>query len=131
MELTVGMKGRAEAVVTEQNTAQAAGSGTLAVFGTPYMIALMEQAAWSTLAPVLEAGQSSVGTLLNVSHVSASPVGIKVWAECEITAMAGRTITFSVAAYDEAGLIGQGTHQRAIITDQRFLDKCRKKLEVR
>lgn len=131
MELTVGMKGRAEAVVTEQNTAQAAGSGTLAVFGTPYMIALMEQAAWSTLAPVLEAGQSSVGTLLNVSHVSASPVGIKVWAECEITAVEGRTITFSVAAYDEAGLIGQGTHQRAIITDQRFLDKCRKKLEVR
>ena len=131
MELTVGMKGRTEAVVTEQNTAQAAGSGTLAVFGTPYMIALMEQAAWSTLAPVLEAGQSSVGTLLNVSHVSASPVGIKVWAECEITAVEGRTITFSVAAYDEAGLIGQGTHQRAIITDQRFLDKCRKKLEVR
>ena len=81
MSVTVGLKGRAETVVNESNTAQAACSGALPVFGTPFMCALMEEAAWKSIAPHLEAGQSTVGTRLNVSHDSATPVGMKVWAE--------------------------------------------------
>ena len=111
MSIEVGMKGRAETVVSQANTAQAACSGALPVFGTPFMCALMEEASWKSIAPHLEPGQSTVGTKLCVSHDSASPVGIKV------------------AAYDEKGLIGQGTHERFIITDERFLSKTSKKLE--
>ena len=129
MSVTVGLKGRAETVVDERNTAQAACSGALPVFGTPFMCALMEEAAWKSIAPHLEAGQSTVGTKLNVSHDSATPVGMKVWAESEITQVDGKRIVLKVAAYDEKGLIGQGEHERFIITDERFLAKTAKKLE--
>lgn len=129
MSITVGIKGRADDVVTEKNTAQTAGSGTLPVFATPCMTALMEKAAWTSLAPYLAEGESTVGTKLNVSHDSASPVGIKVWAESEVTAVDGKRIELKVAAYDEKGLIGQGTHERFIITNDRFLAKAGRKLE--
>jgi predicted thioesterase len=129
MSITIGLKGRAEAVVSEQNTAQTAGSGTLPVFATPYMCALMEKAAWTSLAPYLAPGESTVGTMLNIAHSSASPVGIKVWAESEVTAVDGKRIQLKVAAYDEKGLIGEGTHERFIVTDERFLAKTAKKLE--
>ena len=129
MSVTVGLKGRAEAVVNEHNTAQAACSGALPVFGTPFMCALMEEAAWKSVAPHLEAGQSTVGTRLNVSHDSATPVGMKVWAESEVIQVDGKRIVLKVAAYDERGLIGQGEHERFIITDERFLARCAKKLE--
>ena len=129
MSITVGMKGRAETVVNHANTAQAACSGALPVFGTPFMCALMEEAAWKSIAPHLEAGQSTVGTQLNISHDSATPVGMKVWAESEIIETDGKRLTLKVTAYDERGLIGQGTHQRFIITNDRFLAKTAKKLE--
>ena len=129
MPIEVGIKGRAETVVTEQNTAAAIGSGLVPVFSTPYMIALMENAAVNALAPYLEAGQGSVGTRLDVSHDAATPIGLKVWAESEVTAGDGKRIVLKVAAYDEKGLIGQGTHERFIITDERFLSKTSKKLE--
>ena len=129
MSVTVGIKGRAETVVDEHNTAQAACSGALPVFGTPFMCALMEEAAWKSIAPHLEAGQSTVGTKLNISHDSATPVGMKVWAESEITQVDGKRIVLKVAAYDEKGPIGQGEHERFIITDERFLAKTAKKLE--
>ena len=129
MSIEVGMKGRAETVVSQANTAQAACSGALPVFGTPFMCALMEEASWKSIAPHLEPGQSTVGTKLCVSHDSASPVGIKVWAESEITLVDGKRIELKVAAYDEKGLLGQGTHERFIITDERFLSKTSKKLE--
>ena len=129
MSVTVGMKGRAEAAVNEQNTAVSAGSGTLPVFATPWMCALMEKAAWTAVAPALAEGESTVGTKLNISHLSATPVGLKVWAESEVTAVEGKRIEFKVAAYDEKGLIGEGTHERFIVTDQRFLDKAARKLE--
>ena len=93
MSVTVGMKIRVEEVVTEQNTAICAGSGTLPVFATPFMCALMEKAAWMAIAPALNEGDSSVGTKLNISHVSATPVGLKVWAESEVTAVDGKVIT--------------------------------------
>ena len=129
MSVEVGIKGRAEDVVSEKNTAQAACSGALPVFGTPFMTALMEKAAWTSITPSLAPGESTVGTKLNISHVSATPVGLKVWAESEVTAVDGKRLEFKVAAYDEKGLIGEGTHERFIITDERFLGKAARKLE--
>ena len=130
MSVTVGLKGRAETVVNESNTAQAACSGALPVFGTPFMCALMEEAAWKSIAPHLEEGQSTVGTRLDISHDSATPVGMKVWAESEVTEADGKRLVLKVAAYDERGLIGQGTHERFIITSERFLAKTARKLEA-
>ena len=129
MSVTVGLKGRAETVVTDANTAQAACSGALPVFGTPFMCALMEEAAWKSIAPHLEASQSTVGTRLNVSHDSATPVGMKVWAESEVTEVDGKRLVLTVAAFDERGPIGRGTHERFIVTDERFLAKTARKLE--
>ena len=131
MSITVGTKGRAETVVTRENTAAAVGSGLVPVFGTPFMIALMENAAVDALAPYMEVGQGSVGTHLDVSHDAATPIGLKVWAEAEVTAVDGKALTFAVTAYDEAGVIGKGTHNRFIITVDRFLAKAEKKKEGR
>ena len=130
MSVTVGLKGRAETVVNESNTAQAACSGALPVFGTPFMCALMEEAAWKSIAPHLEPGQSTVGTRLEVSHDSATPVGMRVWAESEITQVDGKRLVLNVAAFDERGPIGQGVHERFVITDQRFLAKAAQKLDA-
>jgi len=129
MSVTIGLRGRADDVVTPANTAQAACSGALAVFGTPFMAALMEKAAWTSIAPLLAPGESTVGTRLSISHESATPVGMKVWAESEVTAVDGKRIALKVWAYDEKGLIGQGEHERFIITDERFLAKAARKLE--
>ena len=129
MEIRIGTAGRAETVVTEEKTAISAGSGSLPVYATPMMVALIEEAAWKSVQPMLDEGQGSVGTLMNVEHLSATPVGMKVWAETEVTAVDRRQITFAVKAFDEAGLIGQGTHQRFVIDNERFLGKCRKKLQ--
>lgn len=129
MEIKLGTAGRAETVVTEEKTAAAAGSGSLPVYATPMMVALIEEAAWKSVQPMLDEGQGSVGTLMNVEHLSATPVGMKVWAETEVTAVDRRRITFTVRAFDEVGLIGQGTHQRFVIDNERFLGKCQQKLE--
>ncbi len=129
MSVTVGLKGRADTVVNASNTAQAACSGALPVFGTPFLCALMEEAAWKSIAPHLEAGQSTVGTRLNVSHDSATPVGMKVWAESEVVEVDGKRLVLKVAAFDERGPIGQGVHERFIVTDERFLAKTARKLE--
>ncbi len=129
MSVTVGMKGRAETIVNESNSAQAVGSGTLPVFATPCMCALMEQAAWTSIAPGLAEGESSVGTKLSVSHDSATPIGLKVWAESEVTLVDGRRIEFHVTAYDEKGQISAGTHERFIVSDERFLKKAARKSE--
>ena len=128
MSIEIGLKGQAEAMVTRETTAMAAGSGSLLVYGTPYMIALMEKAACDALAPYLEETQSSVGTLLDVCHESATPVGMEVRAEAEVTAVDGRKITFRVTAYDEKGVIGQGTHERCIIRTESFLQRTYDKL---
>ena len=129
MSVTIGLKGRAEAVVNASNTAQAACSGALAVFGTPFMCALMEEAAWKSIAPHLEEGQGTVGTRLDITHDSATPVGMRVWAESEVVQVDGKQLTLKVAAYDEKGLIGQGVHQRFIVANERFLAKTARKLE--
>lgn len=129
MTATIGMKGRAEAVANDQNSAIAAGSGTLPVFATPWMCALMEQASWTAVAPGLEAGESTVGTKLNITHSSATPLGLKVWAESEVTLVDGKRLEFKVTAYDEKGLIGEGTHERFLVQEERFLSKAARKLE--
>jgi predicted thioesterase len=125
--LETGIRGRAEVVVNEGNTAASMGSGSLDVFATPYMIALMEEASQCSVAPFLEEGQSTVGTKLHVSHDAATPVGMKVWAESVLTEIDGRRLVFEVKAYDECGPIGQGTHERFIIKEQRFLEKVEAK----
>ncbi len=130
MTIELGLKGRSETVVTNQNTADAVGSGLVPVFATPFMIALMENAACTALVPYLEAGQGSVGTKLNITHDSATPIGLKVWAEAEVTAVNGKQIIFSVNAFDEKGPIGGGTHERFIITVDRFMEKTAKKAEA-
>ena len=124
MSVTVGLRGEATAAVTAANTAAACGSGQLAVFGTPFLIALMEEAACRALTPALEPGQSSVGTHLDVRHDAPSPVGASVRAEAEVTAVDGRRITFRVAAWDGAGPIGSGTHERWLIQPDRFLARA-------
>ena len=129
MSIPTGLKGRADSVVTEQNTAQAACSGALPVFGTPFLCALMEKAAWTSLVPYLEEDQGTVGTKLDISHDSATPLGMKVWAESEVTQVDGKRPVLKVAAFDERGPIGQGTHERFIVTDERFLSKTARKLE--
>ena len=127
MSVTVGMKGRAETVVTPENTAAAVGSGLVPVFATPYMVALMENAAVNAVQAALEDGQGTVGTRLNVSHDAATPIGMKVWAEAEVTAVEGKKLTLSVQAFDETGPIGGGEHERFIITVDRFLAKTEAK----
>ena len=128
--LEIGMKHRVETVVRAENTAAKAGSGNLMVFGTPYMVALMENAALSLMASTLPEGKGTVGTSIQITHSAPTPVGMKVWAEAEVTHISanGKMVDFQVRAYDEAGLIGEGTHQRAIIDNERFLAKANGKL---
>ena len=128
MEILVGMKGEASTLVEREDTAAEVGSGSLLVYATPCMVALMEGAACEAIADALGEDQSSVGIALNIEHLSATPVGLEVRAEAEVTAVEGKIITFSLTAYDEAGKIGEGTHKRAVITTQRFLDKTYAKL---
>ena len=128
MIVEVGMTGSAETLVERADTAQEVGSGSLLVYATPCMVALMEGAACDAVAEGLEEGQTTVGTALNIEHISATPVGLKVRAEAEVTAVAGKVITFAVRAFDEAGEIGHGTHQRVVVNSQRFLDKAYSKL---
>ena len=127
MPLTPGRKGRAETLVSEHNTAAAVGSGALPVFATPMMAALMEKAAVAALEGCLEEGQGSVGTHMDISHDAATPIGMTVWAEAELTAVEGRALTFSVAAFDDAGPIGKGSHTRFLIRNETFMAKALQK----
>ena len=125
--ILIGTKCRLEQTVTDALTAANVGSGALPVFGTPYMTALMENAAMTCLQSFLEEGQGSVGTHLDISHDAPTPIGMKVWAECELIEVNGRALTFTVTAYDEAGVIGKGTHKRAVINVEKFLAKVGQK----
>ena len=127
--LVEGLKGQQEIVVTEEVSAQQVGSGTLPVFATPAMISLMENTAYKSVAEYLEEGYGTVGTLMNVSHVAATPVGMKVTCETELIKVDGRALTFCVKAYDECGLIGDGMHERFVIMEEKFLAKTNSKLE--
>ena len=128
MEITIGTKGHAETDVERSDTALEVGSGSLLVYATPCMVALMEGAACNALEGTLPDEKTSVGISLDIAHIAATPVGMDVRAEAEITAVDGNTITFAVTAFDESGKIGEGTHKRAIVTAQKFLDRTYNKL---
>ncbi len=128
MEITVGIKGEAATLVEREDTAKEVGSGDLLVYATPCMVALMEGAACEAIAGALSDTQTTVGTALNIEHVSATPVGLEVRAEAEVTAVEGKVITFDVRAFDESGEIGKGTHKRVIVNSQKFLEKAYNKL---
>ena len=128
MSIEIGMKGRAETLVAPDNTAQAAGSGLLPVFATPWMAALMENAAVQAVQEALSPEEGTVGTRLDVTHDAATPIGLTVWAEAELTAVEGRKLTFAVSAYDQREKIGGGTHQRFVIQPEKFLARVQAKL---
>ena len=118
-----GIKGRREQTVTAEMSAARIGSGLVEVFATPMMVALIEQTCLESVLPHLEEGQGTVGTLINVSHVSATPVGMRVWCESELTEVDRRRLVFRVKAYDQCGLIGEGIHERFVIDTAKFMDK--------
>ena len=122
--IQTGIKGHQETVVTEEMLASNVGSGLVKVYATAMMIALIEKAAVYSVEPYLEPGQGTVGTLVNVTHSSATPLGMKVHADTELVEVDRRRLVFKVAAYDERGLIGEGMHERFIIDNARFQAKA-------
>lgn len=121
MALEVGMRGEAELVVGEKETAAAFGAGGVRVFGTPVMIGLMENAAWRLVQAHMNEGETTVGILVNVRHLAATPVGGHVVATAELVEIDGRRLVFHVTAHDDKQLIGEGTHERARVLLDRFL----------
>ncbi len=123
MALTPGMKGEATTTVVHENTAASVGAGGVEVFGTPMMIALMENASWQAVIDGLDEGYVTVGTVVDVRHLAATPLGQKVRAEAELLEVDGRRLVFKVEAYDERQKIGEGRHERAIVHLGRFLSR--------
>ena len=126
--METGICGEQTITVTEQQTAKHLGSGELAVFATPCMIALMENTAYRSVQPQLEPGQGTVGTLLNVKHLAATPVGMEVRCETKLIEIDRKRLVFEVKAFDACGLIGEGMHERFIVDNQRFMQKAECKL---
>lgn len=114
--------------VTEADTAARVGSGSLPVLATPVLIAWMEEAACGCCAALLEEGTTSVGTEMSMRHTAASPVGMGVTVTAELTAEEGRALSFRVYAEDAAGAIGEGSHTRAVVRAERFMEKTNAKL---
>ena len=123
----VGIKGHQETTVTQANVAVNVGSGAVKVFSTPSMVALLEKTALLSVEPYLDEGQSTVGTAINITHSSATPEGMQVCADSEVIEVERRRIVFKVKAYDKAGLIGEGTHERFIIDIDKFTARAEAK----
>lgn len=124
-----GIKGHLEQTVTDELCADRIGSGLVKVFATPMMIALIERTCNESVTPLLDPGQGTVGTRIDVSHCAATPVGMRVWCDSELIEVDRRRLVFSVRAYDQCGLIGEGTHERFIIDSDRFQQKANAKIE--
>jgi len=118
--LRPGLEGRAELTVAEEHTAPRVGSGRVHVLATPVMINLIEAAALEAAEHLLPAGHQSLGTRLDLSHVAATPVGMRVYATAHLTGIDGRKLAFRVEAHDERELIGKGTHERVVVNVARF-----------
>ncbi|WP_037353948.1 thioesterase family protein [Selenomonas sp. FC4001] len=132
MELTavqVGLKNTVSEEVTEEKTARAMGSGSLPVYATPAMTCLMEKAATEAVEALVPEGWTTVGISLHVAHTAATPVGLTVRAEAEVTAVEGRKIIFTVRAYDDQGEIGVGSHERFAVAKEKFLAKATAKVQ--
>ncbi len=123
--LNKGLKNKEEKIVTMNDTAKVFGSGAAEVFATPMMIGLMESAAMNTVNDYLPEGYSTVGTMVNVKHLNATAVGKKVWAEAELIEVDRKRLVFNVDAYDEDKKIGEGTHERFIIEEAKFMSKLK------
>ena len=126
-QIPVGLVSEATATVEAQLLATAMGSGNVAVYATPAMVALMEAAAVAALAPALRGDQSSVGIALDVKHLAATPLGQQVRARAEVVQVHGKRVTFRVQAWDEHELIGEGTHVRYVIDIARFMQRVQAK----
>jgi fluoroacetyl-CoA thioesterase len=126
--LQPGLSGHAELIVGEEHTAPRVGSGLVHVLATPVMINLFEAAALDAVDQHLPAGYQSLGTILNVRHIAATPVGMKVSALARITRMEGRTVFLSVEARDEKELIGDGLHERVVVNVEKFSQRVQRKL---
>ena len=125
--LQTGIKGHMEQTVTPEMSAARVGSGLVDVFATPMLVALVEQTCYESVLPYLGEGEGTVGTLVNVSHTSATPIGKRVWCDSELVEVDRRRLVFRVKAFDEAGLIGEGTHERFVIDMERFMEKLKSK----
>jgi len=127
--MQTGIKGEKKLIVTAEQLASHVGSGLVDVFATPMMIAAIEDTAAASVEPELEEGRTTVGTQINVSHIAATPEGMEVRIETELTDISanGKILTFQVKACDEIELIGEGTHQRAIVNKSRFEQKAQAK----
>ena len=128
--LETGIRGKNETVVTEDKTARVMGSGELDVFATPAMIALIEETAWKSVAEHLEDGEGTVGTKLDVSHISATPLGLTVTCETELIQIDRRRLVFRVEVYDKAGKVGEGTHERFVVANEKFMSKAMEKSDA-
>ena len=125
--LQKGLTGEREELVTMDNVASKYGSGIVAVYSTPAMVGLMEGASLSTVAPLLPEGWSTVGMIVDVKHLAATPLGMKVRAVAELTAIEGRKLVFKVEAFDEKEKIGEGIHERYIIEMKKFMARIEEK----
>jgi len=123
MALVPGLTGEATTTVTHENTAASVGAGGVEVFGTPMMIALMENAAWRAVVHSLEEGDVTVGTAVNVRHLAATPLGQEIRATAKLIEIDGRRLVFNVEAFDENRKIGEGQHERFIVNLERFIQR--------
>ena len=126
--LDVGLVGTAQTMVTDTNTALAMGSGLVPVYATPALVALLEEAAVNALKPLLEAGKTSVGTRIDISHLAATPIGMIVRAQATLSKVDGRRLVFDVVAHDEVEQIAEGIHERVLVDEQRFLARVQEKI---
>ena len=127
LNLEAGAKARVEMTVAYKDTAKAVASGLAEVFATPSMIALMENAAYIAVQPLLPEGMSTVGVRVDAKHMAATPVGLKVWAEAVLSETDGRRLTFDIEAYDEVEKIGEARHERFVIDERKFLSRAEAK----
>jgi len=127
-QLRSGMTGEARLLVGEEHTAPSIGSGKVHVLATPVMINVIEAAALDAVERFLPAGYQSLGTVLSVRHIAATPVGMRVRATARITKVDGRTIFFSVSVADDKELVGDGTHERVVVNVAKFDERVQRKL---
>lgn len=122
--LEPGTEGFMEVTVTDEMSALSMGSGQLKVLSTPSVIALAEETAWRSVAEGLEEGRGTVGTKLDIAHIAATPIGMKIRCKSRLTEVDGRRLVFEILVYDEAEKIAEGTHERFVVDNERFLAKA-------
>ena len=129
--LKQGLLGKEHAIVSHSNSALAMGSGSLEVFSTPSMIALMECAAAASVRAHLEPGKTTVGVSIDAKHISATPLGMTVSCESELLEVDGKRLVFRITAFDQKGVIGTATHERMIVDAKRFMEKASSKKDMK